>query len=146
MAAATQRTYDFFLLVDENSEEDRDIAEKILDHLESQPAAEGQCHLTGYYSPRDAILGKSEIYNVVHSIEKSRVVFVLISKSAIEDCWWRNCAHTLLVDRLGKGAQAGPIIPLCLHGCKEIPMELCLLEPLHYEDDAEFWTQLSQCV
>lgn len=138
--------YDFCILFNEESDADYQVASQIFEQLEQQPASDGSRNLTGYFSPNNDVAGKTRVQNYTDAIEKSQVVFVLISQDALENNWWKMNAHMLLTHRIENPELVNSIIPVPLSEQVQTPAYLAHLTKLYYEDSERFWSRLRRCL
>lgn len=140
--ARNRHRYDFFILYDEQTEQDGNYAHRIMEYLEQER------QLSGYAEFRDGQAGQSIFKNFEHALNNSRYVLVLISSESIKDNWWDRQVETSLFHRL-HGVNKDTVVPIYLPNLdtEDLPVSLSVFVGVHYNNDINdrFWTKLA-CV
>jgi len=120
---------DFFIIFNEEDDDDREIALHIGERLQSRGLQEYVAHP-----------GKTDLATVSEGITQSSKVVLLLSSNAITCGWWKMKVHMALMNNF----DTEKLIPIWLPDFEEAlnPVELQTLHYICYEDNDIFWSKL----
>lgn len=129
--ALPEKVYDFYLVFHES---DSERADEILEHFENEQNG----GFRGFHPERDNEAG-SCITNLSIALERSRLVFILLSKKSFDSGWFKLQLESSLLLAIQK--EPIRIIPIYLEPVKNIFMDM-IIGVSWYADVDEFWTKM----
>ncbi|KAL4227924.1 hypothetical protein ACF0H5_013363 [Mactra antiquata] len=137
MADGNEPQYDFYVLYEDENEEDEQYAREIVETLERMG------NLKGFVSYRDDKPNHTFLQNAQHALTKSRYVLLLVSNSSVSDGFWDFKTTIALCNQIQNRRET--VVPIFLPELDEdnIPMCLSIYHGVSYENDPEAnWSTL----